>query len=170
MLWSAGPRAPRSPRSDRDGPWVRVADTAYDASTGALSWTYSAPGTTYFAYWAVYSYERHLSFIATCAKNPTATVTDAAWSAAEFRFENSEGAVRHRVSRTQRFGSPLPRIARVVGWLGPLAGVWVVVGSTPVGVASIFSTRVRAQVLSERQCVCGVPGAAAVPARAVLLG
>ena len=37
-------------------------------------------------------------------------------------------------------------VSDVVQWLGRLGGLWKVVGSNPLGVASVFSTRVRAQV------------------------
>jgi murein tripeptide amidase MpaA/SAM-dependent methyltransferase len=50
--------------------WRRVPTTRYDASEGRLRWewrhTPSQP-TAYFAYFDVYTYERHLDFVARCA-------------------------------------------------------------------------------------------------------
>lgn len=48
----------------------RVGSTVYDTSRGVLSWEWKhvAPGVpVYFAYFDLYSYERHLDFVARCA-------------------------------------------------------------------------------------------------------
>ena len=50
--------------------WRRVASTRYDEERGVLSWDYTHDASTpsvYFAYFDTYSYERHLSLVASCA-------------------------------------------------------------------------------------------------------
>ena len=79
-----------------------------------------------------------------CRRRPRRRETGQAWSAAEgvgVLLFRSKGILRHRVSRTQLSGCPLPCSGRVVEWLGPLSGVWKVVDSTPLEDAFVFSTR-----------------------------
>ena len=59
--------------------WFRVLDTTWNPATGSLSWTYAAashPGASthsklvYFAYFAPYSWERHLDFVGRMSTSP----------------------------------------------------------------------------------------------------
>ena len=61
--------------SDQHG-WRRKLKTAYDEEKGVLSWTHAFEGSRsiYFAYFAPFSYQRHLNLVAKCAASPAATV------------------------------------------------------------------------------------------------
>lgn len=63
--------------------WFRILDTTWDEKAGTLSWSFAAaahPGASstskvcYFAYFAPYSWERHLDFIGKMACSPLVTV------------------------------------------------------------------------------------------------
>ena len=56
--------------------WQRNLGTSYDPNQKVLSWThsYDASGSFYFAYFAPFSYQRHLNLVAKCAQSPLATV------------------------------------------------------------------------------------------------
>ena len=46
--------------------WKRVGSTAYDEASGVLHWEWTHAGTessVYFAYFDLYSYERHLALV-----------------------------------------------------------------------------------------------------------
>lgn len=57
--------------------WQRVPSTRYDEERGVLSWQWSRtrplvdPPSVYFAYFDLYSYERHLALVAKCAAAAT---------------------------------------------------------------------------------------------------
>ena len=59
---------------DRDE-WFRVQDTTYAEASGTLQWSVlPSRSQIYFAYFAPYSYERHLDLIARCAGSELASV------------------------------------------------------------------------------------------------
>ena len=95
-------------------------------------------------------------------KRPIRAVTEANWSGAavdgvlSFR---ELGVLRDRLSVIPHSGFPLSSAVREVEWFGGLGAVWKVVGANPSGVASVFTTRVRAQVAATPEAKPGpAPG------------
>ena len=76
----------------------------------------------------------------------TEEVTEATWSGATVARVLSFpdlGVLGDRVSATSLAGCPCLDIGRVVECLKSIGNVWKVVGSSPFGFASVFSTHVR---------------------------